>query len=62
MSWFYTEREISEEDYTAVTNRKKSKYDLFTDAERFGYGVIPRRVYKKDGKYYVGYETSDSCD
>ena len=62
MSWKFCDKEISAEDYKAVKSGEKGEYDLFTDAEIIGYGVIPSRMYEKDGKYFIRYGISDSCD
>ena len=61
------EREISKEVYDrAVKNRnfiaKEDEDTVFTEAERWGYGVYGDRVFEKDGKYFVAYERGDSCD
>lgn len=35
---------------------------VFTEAERWGYGLYGNRVYEKDGKYFVSYTLGSSCD
>ena len=35
---------------------------IFTDAERFGYGVYCDRAVEIDGEYYCEFEMGASCD
>lgn len=60
--WTYHEREISKEDYDAILNNEKKPSDFFEIWEMAGYGAIPSQPYKEDGKYYIPYGISDSCD
>lgn len=56
------EREITKEDYDAVKAGEKSLYSFFSDADIMGYGALPHNVFERDGKYYLSYSISDSCD
>jgi hypothetical protein len=62
MSWYHSDREITEEDYKAIMDKKKSPRDFFSVSEIAGYGAIPSMPYEKDGKYFIPYGMSDSCD
>ena len=60
-------REITKEQYDrAIENngylKGIDKQDVFTEAERWGYGVYAARVYEKNGKYMVGFSLGDTCD
>lgn len=60
-------REITKEQYDrAMKNNKyiteEDKKTIFTESEIWGYGVYSPKVAEKDGKYYVNYESGDSCD
>lgn len=35
---------------------------VFTEAERWGYGVYGSTVYSKDGEYFVSYSLGSTCD
>ena len=63
------QRQISDEVYfRAMLNggrlTESDKLTVFTDAERLGYGAIIGPVYidPQNGKPYVHYSISDSCD
>ena len=62
------QRQISDEVYfRAMLNggrlTESDKLTVFTDAERLGYGAIIGSVFTdKNGKPYVHYSISDSCD
>lgn len=63
------QRQISDEQYfRAMLNNgyltKEDQKMVFTDAERLGYGAIigPVFIDKQNGKPYVSYSISDSCD
>lgn len=62
------QRQISDEVYfRAMLNggrlTEEDKQTVFTDAERLGYGVIIGSVFTdQNGKPYVRYSISDSCD
>jgi len=60
--WTYHDRQISKEEYEMIMLGKKSVDDFFSQAETAGYGAIPSRPYEKDGKYFIPYGISDSCD
>lgn len=62
MSWHHGKREITKEDYEAILNGEKGQDDFFSESELLGYGAIPSKPYEKDGKYYIPYGISDSCD
>ena len=60
-------REITKKQYdNALMNHRyitdHDMYDIFSDAERLGYGVYCPMVCELDGKYYVLFELGDSCD
>ena len=56
------EREITKEEYEAIKAKEKNVYDFFSNAEVMGYGALPHKPIEKDGKYYIPYDMSDSCD
>lgn len=61
------EKEITHEQYRrGVENHgyvdERDREDIFTDAERLGYGVYSDHVHERDGKFYVSYLLGDSCD
>ena len=62
MGWYHSEREITEEDYKAILEKRKTPDVFFSEWEIAGYGAIPRMPYEKDGKYFIPYGISDSCD
>lgn len=62
MGWYHSEREITEEDFLAIMEGKKSPRDFFLVSEIAGYGAVPGMPYEKDGKYFIPYGMSDSCD
>ena len=41
---------------------REDENTVFTDAERWGYGVYGSTVYAKDGEYFVSYSLGDTCD
>ena len=57
-----TQREITKEQYDKIVAKEMKMYELFSEAERMGYGALPHGVFEKDGKYFVSYSISDSCD
>lgn len=57
-----TQREITKEQHDKCKSGEMPMWQLFSDAERMGYGALPHCVFEKDGKYYVSYSISDSCD
>lgn len=62
MSWKERKREITKDDYDAIKSGEKNKKDFFNECELWGYGAIPGRVYESEGKYFIDYGISDSCD
>ena len=56
------EREISKEDYEAITSGEKNKYSLFSEAAVMGYGLIAYEPFERDGKYFIPFSMADSCD
>lgn len=67
MGFLTFEKEISKEIYErSVQNRNrivgKDEEEVFSDSERYGYGVYGTWTFEKDGKYFVRYDTGDSCD
>lgn len=62
MAWVHREREISWEDYYDIEAGRKNEDDLFTEAELCAYGATPLDTYERDGKYYIYYGISTSCD
>ena len=57
-----TRREITKEQYDKIVAKEMPMFELFSEAERMGYGALPHSVYEEDGKYYVFYSISSSCD
>lgn len=61
-------REITAEQYNRAIALNKgylTKHDtnkVFTEAEMIGYGCLPSNVFEQDGKYWVWYYISDTCD
>ena len=41
---------------------KIDELEVFSDAERIGYGASSGRVFEKDGEFFVNYMISDYCD
>lgn len=60
--WMRREREISKEEYELILKGDKDVYDFFSIAETAGYGALPYQPFEKDGKYYIPYGISNSCD
>ena len=60
--WVYLDKEISKEDFESIKAGEKTPRDFFNEAEICGYGVIAYKPYEKDGRYYIPYGTSTSCD
>lgn len=61
-------REITAQQYNRAVALNQCRLtmqdvkDVFTDAEMIGYGCLPSNVFEQDGKYWVWYYISDSCD
>lgn len=63
MSWTDgNRREITKDDYDAIKSGRKNKKEFFSDWELCGYGASPGRIFEEDGKYFIEYGISDSCD
>jgi len=62
MSWVERKREITKEDYDAIKNGEKGVNAFFSEAEMIGYGAIPSMPVEHEGKYYIPYGISTSCD
>ena len=62
MGWYHDKREISKEEYDDIKAGKRRVRDFFSDTEIMGYGAIPDQPVEKDGKYYIPYGISDTCD
>ena len=62
MSWLHKEREISKDAYYDIEAGKKEMEDYFTQCELVAYGATPLVTYERDGKYYIYYGISTSCD
>ena len=60
--WHYRTKEITKEDYEAIQRNEKTPKDFFNMAQIMGYGASPDQPYEKDGKYFIPYGISDSCD
>ena len=58
----YKEREISKEDFEAIKSGDKSPYDFWSEAAVMGYGLLCHKPVERDGKYFIPYHMSDSCD
>jgi hypothetical protein len=60
-------RKITKEQYErAMANRgyiaKEDEKDIFSESERWGYGVYGDQVAEKDGEYVVNYQIGSTCD
>lgn len=62
MAWIETRKEITKDEYEALNRNEKKLDDFFSEAQIVGYGAIPGQPYEKDGKYYIPYGISTSCD
>lgn len=67
MGLYTAYREISKDIYDrAIANggsiAEEDIGKVWTPADLYGYGVYGAGVVEKDGKYYVRYTTSTSCD
>lgn len=62
MSWLHKEREISKDAYYDIEAGKKEMEDYFSQCELVGYSATPLDAYERDGKYYIYYGISTSCD
>ena len=62
MSWYHDKKEITKEDYEAILTQEKSMRSFFTETQIMGYGATPEDAIEKDGKYYILYGISDTCD
>lgn len=60
-------REISAEQYARAQEHRgylseADRNDVFSDSERYGYGVYGGDVIEREGKYYVRYSLGSTCD
>lgn len=55
-------KEISKENYEAIKAGEKSVYDFFSEAAVIGYGCVAFEPFEKEGKFYIPYNMSNSCD
>ena len=62
MTYNRDEKEISKEDYEAIKKGRKNVYDFFSEAAIMGYGLLANGPVERDGKYFIPYYMSDSCD
>jgi len=62
MSWVERKKEITKADYDAINKREKNIMDFFEEWEIAGYGAIPSNPVEREGKYYIPYGISTSCD
>lgn len=58
----YYEKEITKEEYDEIKAGKKSVYSFFSEAQISGYGLLAYQPRERDGKYYIPFNMSDSCD
>lgn len=58
----YNEREISKADYEEIIAGNKSVYDFWSEAAVIGYGLLANEPIERDGKYFIPFHMSDSCD
>ena len=52
------ERAVANHDHIASEDYDK----VFSESERYGYGVYGTYVFEKDGEYFVRFSLGDSCD
>ena len=60
-------KKITKEQYDRAMENNGSicKDDIpavFTEAERWGYGLYGNSVFEKDGEYFVQYTLGSTCD
>ena len=60
-------KEITKEVYERSCKHRnhiahEDEKNVFSDSERYGYGVYSTHTYEKDGKYYVEYTLGSTCD
>lgn len=58
----YYEREITKEEYEQIESGERNVYSFFSEAAVMGYGLLAHKPFERDGKYYIPYDMSDSCD
>lgn len=61
------QREITKEQYDrAIRNggviTRADRQEIFSDAERYGYGIYGASAFQEDGKYMVSYSRGETCD
>lgn len=52
------ERALENGGHIYITDRP----DVFSESERFGYGVYSDLVFKRDGEYLVSFLMGETCD
>ena len=62
MAWQHERKEITKEDYEAIKAGEKGVNSFFSETQLIGYGACPSNPVEVDGKYYIPYGISDSCD
>lgn len=58
-------RKITKEQYDRATNGYLDREDyckIFSEAERWGYGVYCDQVFEENGEYFVAFSMGESCD
>ena len=60
-------RRITKDQYERAVNNNgyltdEDRLEVFTEAERCGYGIYDTRVYTSNGLYLVNFEKGSSCD
>ena len=61
------ERQITQEQYERARQNfgyitKADEEAVFTDSERYGYGVYGNHVFERDGQYFVSFSLGSTCD
>ena len=56
------EKEITKEEFEKIKAGELNKYSFFTEAQVIGYGLIASQPFEREGKYYIPYSMSNSCD
>lgn len=58
----YHEREITKEEFDQIKAKERSVYSFFSEASVMGYGLLAYQPFERDGKYFIPFNMSDSCD
>ena len=61
------QREITKDQYDRAMQNGgvvtgADRQDIFSDAERYGYGIYGARAFQEDGKYMVAFFRGETCD